>query len=387
MVEVPEELRMLQMALRRFVRNELMPFERRTLAGEAIVKEEQDRLEAGLRELGTWWVGVPKELGGPGFGLLGTVVISEELSKVLVSGNLYSAGPPPLLVSGTPEQQERWLWPVLEGEKTWCFALTESGGGSDPAGNMETTAVRDGENWIINGRKVFVTAGDTADFAVVFALTDKAKRERGGIGAFVVEKDTPGLTVVRTIRTMMEVDPVELDFQDVVVPDLNRLGRESSGFVTAQRALTAARVQIGARGLGMTDRLLEMGLEYSKDRISFGKPIGERQGVQFMLADCAIELYACRTMTYDTAWRSDRGEDTRLQASIVKVFASEMMWSVADRILQVHGGWGYSKDLPIEAFLRLARLWRIAEGPNEVHRWVIARALQKFGMNLLRPVK
>jgi alkylation response protein AidB-like acyl-CoA dehydrogenase len=231
MVEVPEELRMLQLALRRFVRNELMPFERRTLVGEAIVKEEQDRLEAGLRELGTWWVGVPKELGGPGFGLLGTVVISEELSKVLVS----------------------WLWPVLEGEKTWCFALTESGGGSDPAGNMETTAVRDGENWIINGRKVFVTAGDTADFAVVFALTDKTKRERGGIGAFVVEKDTPGLTVVRTIRTMMEVDPVELDFQDVVVPDLNRLGRESSGFVTAQRALTAARVQIGARGLGMTD--------------------------------------------------------------------------------------------------------------------------------------
>ena len=127
MVEVPEELRMLQLALRRFVRNELMPFERRTLAGEPIEKEEEDRLQAGLRELGTWWVSMPKELGGPGFGLLGTVVISEELSKVLVSGNLYSAGPPPLLVSGSPEQQKRWLWPGLEGEKTWCFALTESG--------------------------------------------------------------------------------------------------------------------------------------------------------------------------------------------------------------------------------------------------------------------
>ena len=339
MVEVPEELRMLQLTLRRFVRNELMPFERRVLAGEEIAGEERDRLQAGLRELGTWWVSVPKELGGPGFGLLGTVVISEELSKVLVSGNLYSTGPPPLLVSGTPEQQERWLWPVLRGEKTWCFALT-----------------------------------------------DRAKRQHGGIGAFIVEKDTPGLRVVRIIRTMLEVDPVELDFQDVVVPDLNRLGGESSGFITAQRALTDARVQIGARGLGMADRLLEMGLEYAKERIAFGKPIGERQGVQFMLADCAIELYACRAMTYDTAWRSDRGQDTRLEASMVKVFASEMMWNVADRVLQIHGGWGYSKDLPVEAFLRLARLWRIAEGPNEVHRWVIARALQKFGMNLLRPV-
>lgn len=386
MTELSEELRMFQLTLRRYVRDELMPLEAYVLREEPIPQEERDRVDALGRELGLWKVGLSKDLGGAGLGLMGTMIVTEEMSKVLpaIGGNLYSSGPPP--VRGTSEQMERWFWPVLDGKKTWCFALTEEGGGSDPAGNMQTTAERDGDNWVINGRKVFVTAGDTADFAVVFALTDKEKRGRGGINAFVVEKGTPGASVVRLIPTLGEVTPVEMAFDNVVVPDMNRVGGEGSGYGTAQRALTAARVQIGARAIGMAERLLEMGIDYAKNRVTFGKPIGERQAVQFMLADSAIEIYACRTMTYDVARRTDQGEDPRIWASIVKVYASEMVWNVADRILQIHGGWGYSRELPIERFLRIARLWRIAEGPNEVHRWVIGRALQRAGIGLLRPV-
>jgi alkylation response protein AidB-like acyl-CoA dehydrogenase len=386
MVELPEELRMFQLTVRRYVRDELMPLEAYVLREEEIPQTERDRVEALGRELGLWKAGLSEDLGGAGFGLMGMMIVSEEMSKVLpiIGGNLYSSGPPPLQRS--PEQMERWFWPVLNGEKTWCFALTEEGGGSDPAGNMQTTAARDGDNWVINGRKVFVTAGDTADFAVVFALTDKEKRGRGGINAFVVEKGTQGVTVERRIETLGEVTPVVMAFDNVVVPDFNRVGGEGSGYGTAQRALTAARVQIGARAIGMSERLLEMGIEYGKNRITFGEPIGDRQGVQFMLADCAIEIHACRSMTYDVAWKADHGQDPRIWASIVKVYASEIVWNVADRILQIHGGWGYSRELPIERFLRIARLWRIAEGPNEVHRWIIGRTLQKYGIGLLRPV-
>ena len=386
MFEIPEDLRMLQQTVRRFVKEDLLPLEKRTLDLEQVPPEEYSRLRQKIREMGLWLMSVPREFGGAGLGSLASVLVVEETSKVLVGQALFGVAPPGVLFGGTEEQKEKFLHPVLRGEKTWCFALTEPTGGSDPAGNMQTTAVRNGDTWTINGRKVFVTGGDRADFALVFALTDRAKRQHGGIGAFIVERGTPGLTVVRTIPTMGGVSPAELDFQDCVIPDGNRLGGEDVGFVTAQRTLGAARQQIGARAVGMSERLLEMGLDYAKSRESFGEPLAERQAVQFMLADCAIEINACRWMTYRAAWKHEQGEDTRLEDSIIKVYASEIMGTVADRVLQIHGGWGYSQELPIERFYRFARLWRIVEGPNEVHRWVIARALLKSGIGILRPV-
>jgi len=384
--DIPEDLRMLQLTVRRFVREELMPLEKRVLAEEFVSREEYDRLRQKVRGMGLWLLTVPKEYGGADLGALSQVLVMEETSKVLVGQGLFGVAPPGALYRGTPEQKDKFLYPILRGEKTWCFALTEPTGGSDPAGNMQTTAIRDGDNWVINGRKVFITGGDSADFALVFALTDREKRQHGGIGAFMVEKGTSGFTVVRTIPTMGGLSPAELDFQDCVVPDMNRLGGSDEGFATAQRTLGAARMQIGARAVGMSERLLEMGIEYAKNRVAFGKPIGERQAVQFMLADCAIEINACRWMTYRSAAKYERGEDTRLEDSIIKVYASEIMGNVADRVLQVHGGWGYTRELPIERFFRIARLWRIVEGPNEVHRWVIARALLRFGIGALRPV-
>jgi len=386
MFEIPEELRMLQQTVRRFVKEELLPLEKRTLDLEQVPAGEYARLREKVRDMGLWLMTVPQEFGGAGLGSLASVLVVEETSKVLVGQALFGVAPPSALFGGSEEQRERFLHPVLRGEKAWCFALTEPTGGSDPAGNMETTAVRDGDRWIINGRKVFVTGGDRADFALVFALTDRDKRQHGGIGAFIVERGTPGFTMVRTIPTMGGVSPAELDFQDCVIPDGNRLGGEDRGFVTAQRALGAARQQIGARAVGMSERLLEMGLEYARNRVTFGKPLAERQGVQFMLADCAIEINACRWMTYRAAWKHEQGEDTRLEDSIIKVYASEIMGMVADRVLQIHGGWGYTQELPIERFYRFARLWRIVEGPNEVHRWVIGRALLRDGIGILRPV-
>jgi alkylation response protein AidB-like acyl-CoA dehydrogenase len=286
----------------------------------------------------------------------------------------------PILYGANPEQQERYLIPVVRGERLGAFALTEATGGSDPAGNMHTIArVCDG-GWVIDGRKCFVSLGQVADHVVVFARTG------GGITAFVVDRGTPGLSVVRVIPTMGSVAPAELDFTECRVPDANRIGEIGQGFVLAQRLLGRARMEIGARAVGACDRLLDLAIGYVGTRTSFGAPISEHGGVQWMLADCAIELDATRWMTYASAVRVDAGMDTRVRDSMVKVFASEALGRVADRVLQLFGGWGYAKDLPVERFYREARMWRIVEGPNEIHRWAIARALNRFGVAAIRPV-
>ncbi|MBI2914040.1 MAG: acyl-CoA dehydrogenase family protein [Chloroflexi bacterium] len=388
MFEIPEELRMLQLTARRFVREELLPLEAGLAEGEALPPEVGRKVRDKAKQIGLWALSVPVEYGGAGLGALADTLVIEEFSKVMVPAFGLGPGgtPMPALYSGSAEQKEKYLLPVIRGEKFGCFALTEPTGGSDPGGNMETSAVKDGDHWVINGRKCFVTGGDRADYALVFALTDREKRQHGGVTTFIVEPGTPGFRVVRTIPTMGGIAPAELDFQDCVVPDSQRLGGVGEGFVMAQKELAWARAGIGARAIGMGERLLEMGLEWAKTRITFGKPLAERQAVQFMLADSAIEIDACRWMTYRTAWKAQQGQEIRLDASMLKVFASEMMGHIADRVLQIYGGWGYSKEFPIERFYRIARLWRIVEGPNEVHRWAIARALGRFGLGILRPV-
>jgi alkylation response protein AidB-like acyl-CoA dehydrogenase len=381
-----EELRDLQRATRRFVDDELIPAEADLVEGEPLPAELDQRIRRRLMELGLWALGVPEEHGGGGAGLLTQLVVTEELSRSLLG--LQIAGrtghPLPLLYDGTPEQQERYLAPVVRGERLGAFALTEPTGGADPAGNMRTRARPVDGGWAIDGRKCFISLGDIADHFIVFAVTDPDAVARG-VTAFLVDADTPGFSVVRRIPTMGSTVPAELDFTDCVVPGSSVLGDVGGGFALAQRALAGARLEIGARAIGGCDRLIGLAVDYTRERESFGMPLVAHQGVQWMLADCAVDLDATRWMAYAAAARADAGEDVRLQVSMVKVFASEAFGRVADRVLQLFGGWGYAKGLVIERFYREARMWRIVDGPNEIHRTIIARGLGRDGVAAFRP--
>jgi alkylation response protein AidB-like acyl-CoA dehydrogenase len=377
---LPEELLAFKAALRRFVDEELIPFERE----EALPPEQLARLRELARELGIWAANVPVEYGGAGLSALEYTIVAEELGRSVFWADVEFLGSVigPLL-AGTPDQIERYVLPCVRGERTGAFALTEPTGGSDPGTSVQTTAVRDGERWIINGRKVFISGADRADHVVVFAVTDQTRRQHGGMTAFILEPDMAGYQMVRQIPTMGTHAPGELDFNDVVVPDAQRLGEVGQGFVLAQQLLGGQRTAIGARAVGLCTRLLELAIDYGRSRQVFGTVLGAHGQFQAVLADCAIELEACRWLVYRAAAEDDRGQETRLLESAVKVYSSELMSRVADRVLQVHGGWGYSKDLPIERMYRDSRMFRIVEGPNEVHRMVIARRLLAAGLRAL----
>ncbi|HTM84708.1 MAG TPA: acyl-CoA dehydrogenase family protein, partial [Mycobacterium sp.] len=372
----------LRNAVEGFVDTELIPHER-----EPTSPELEGHIYAGLRRLGIWALGVPERFGGAGGGPLDRIVMIEQLSRSLLGPHLIGRMGEPLsiLFAATPEQQQRYLHPVVRGEKLGAFALTEPTGGTDPVGNMTTTAVREGDGWRIDGRKCFVSLGDIADYVVVFARTDR-RAGANGITAFIVDADAPGFSVVRRIPTMGSMAPAEIDFQRCFVPDANRLGEPGQGFLLAQQLLGAARLEIGARASGACERLIDLAVDHVKSRESFGTNVSTQQGVQWMLADCVLDLEAARTITYSAAGRVGDGLATRrMRDSITKVVASEAICRIADRVLQLFGGWGYSTDFPVESFYREARMWRIVEGPNEIHRTLIGRLLTQHGTRGLRP--
>lgn len=376
------EQRQLRDAVSDFVDRELIPHEDDPLTAEVVF-----RLFGGLRRLGVWALGVPTRFGGAGGETLDRIVVIEQLSRSHLGPHLIGRMGEPLsiLFAGTPDQQERYLLPVVRGEKLGAFALTEPTGGTDPAGNMTTTAVQNGNDWVLDGRKTFVSFGDIADYVVVFARTEVSAGTRG-ITPFIVDAGTPGFSVVRRISTMGSMTPAELDFQHCLVPDANRIGEPGQGFALAQQLLGTARLEIGARAIGVCERLIDLAVTQVNNRESFGATLAQHQGVQWMLADCAIELEAVRNLTYGTAIREhDSVAAERMRCSITKVLASDTICSIADRVLQLFGGWGYSTDLPIERFYRDVRMWRIVEGPNEIHRTVIGRLLAENGIRSLRP--
>lgn len=378
-MRLPDELIEWKAAIRRFVDEELVPLERghdTRLPADAL-----ERIRPKVRELGIWAADAPLEYGGAGLSALQYAVATEELGRSLFWLDVMEMGAviTPLL-RGSPDQIERYVLPSVRGDRSGAFALTEPTGGSDPARAIQTTAVRDGDNWVINGRKSFISGADRADHVVVMARTDKTNGAHG-ITCFVVDTDTPGFTVVRNIATMGSVSPAELDFADVVVPDAQRVGEPGEGFILAQQTLGPQRIGIGARALGVCTRLLELAIEYGRSREVWGQPLGAHGMFQERLADSAIELEACRWFVYRAAAEVDRGSDTRTLESMVKVYSSELMTRVADKVLQLHGGWGYSQDLPIERMYRDHRMWRIVEGPNEVHRMVVARRLLSAGIS------
>jgi acyl-CoA dehydrogenase len=380
--EIPENLRMIQETIRRFVNQDLEPISQKVEEEDHIPEEIVQK----MRELGLFGLSIPEQYGGLGLGTLGECLVYEELTKTNACfrsriGTSNGIGSMGILFDGTEAQKERFLPRIASGEWTACFALSEPEAGSD-AGNVQTAAERVGDEFVLNGLKHFITNGDLADVATVIALTDRQKRTRGGITAFAVEKGTQGFSV-GTIEKKMGLrgsHTCELIFDNCRVPVTSVIGGEpmiGQGFKTAMRVLDKGRLTMGACALGGAQKLLDMSVAYSKERVQFGKSISSFQSVQNMLADMATEIYAARQMLYHAACLRDQGKQVVKEASMVKLFCTEMACRVADRAVQIFGGMGYMKDFAVERFYRDLRLYRIYEGTSEIQRMVIARELTK----------
>lgn len=368
---IPEELRQFVESVRQFRERELMPLESDFLLKGRLSLKVRNELELTARAQGFWALDVPEQYGGQGMGFLGTCLVAEELYKHPAMFE-FGGSPEPSLYYCDDEQRKRFFYPIIEDDKHSCYAFTEPDTGSDFA-RIHTTAVRDGDNWVINGTKIFISHADRADFVILFASTDPSKGSRG-ITCFLVEKGTPGFKLSRPIPTMGDDwEPYELVFWDCVVPDSNRLGEPGQGWEIASEQLTHGRAKIAAYQLGIAQRCLDLAVEWAKTRVTWGKAIGTRQAIQWMLADSEVELEAARLLVYRAAWMADMGLSIRNEAFAAKLYATEMAQRVTDRCLQIFGGLGYSKELPIQSFYRQVRVWRIGHGTNEINRWMIAR--------------
>lgn len=388
LLNIPEELLELRSSLRRFLDREVRPIEeehRLEIQGTGTfegLKDVRAKLRKRSAELGFWTLHMPEEVGGGGLSYLGQVLLHEEAaSDGLILGQIESVfpvvcGPTPIYLDCTSAQREKYLEPLLRADKSTCFALTEPGAGSD-ATRIQTKAVRGPSGtWVLNGRKHFITGGEEAEFALVFAVTDAEKRAQGGITAFFVDADTPGYAVTRVQRTMSPFqNPVEITLEDVEVSDEQILGKEGFGFYSAVKGINGARLQIAARALGVAQHLLDRSIEYANSRIAFGQPIGKNQYVQGMIVDSYAELEQARMLVYRSASEIDEGADGRQQGALAKLVAAEMVGRVADRAIQVHGGNGFMTELGLEAWYRDVRAMRLYEGTTEILKSNVAKGL------------
>jgi acyl-CoA dehydrogenase len=373
---IPDEYKELVESARRFRERELMPLEAQFLADGDFTPKLRTELELKGRAHGLWALDVPEELGGQGVGTLGACLVAEELFKHPAMFQL-GGSPEPILYECDEKQREKYLLPIIHDGKRSCYAFTEPETGSDFAG-IRTTARRQDDGWVINGSKLFISEVERADFCIVFASTSPGLGSRG-ITCFLVDVGTPGFELSRPIPTMGDAwEPYELTFRECYVPDENRLGPVDGAWGLGADQLSHGRTKIAAFQLGIAQRCLDMAVEWASQRQTWGKPIGSRQGVQWMLADSEVELQAARLLTYHAAWMADEGMPIRNEAFIAKLYATEMSQRVTDRCLQIFGGLGYSKELPIQSFYRQARVWRIGHGTSEIHRWMIARNMLKL---------
>jgi alkylation response protein AidB-like acyl-CoA dehydrogenase len=375
-VELPEDIRLLQRTVRGFVDDVLAP-----CAKEIEEKDEiPHALITRMGEAGLFGIGHPEELGGQGFGSLGYCVAVEQLARVNASlWNVVGASAglcgTAISVGGPDDVRRRYLPDLFGGKTVGAYALSEPGAGSD-AGSLKTVARRDGDTYVIDGAKTFITNAPIADVFVIFGNADAASGSKG-ITAFVIERDSEGLEIGANDEKMglHGSTTAQLYFNGLRVPSSQRVGAEGDGFKIALRTLDLGRLGLAAHSVGAAQRLLEACVEHAKTRQQFGKPIGANQAIQWMLANAATEIHAARLMVYDAASRADRGERITDRAAMAKLFATEMLGRVADAAVQIHGGMGYMRELWIERAYRDARITRIYEGTSEIQRMVIAGAL------------
>ena len=381
--ELPPELAALKARARSFVDRHLIPDERALSAGHKVEPATKARLEAAARDAGFWLLNVPREYGGQGLGLLAKCVVWEEIARSIAlptrGATVFGPEVSPILYHLTGDLRAAVLDPVLRGETRTAFAQTEPDAGSDPAG-MTTTAVRDGDAYVINGRKIYIGFVDDARYIQLFAATDRSKRANGGISAFVVPVDAAGVRIVRQITTMMRDRPFELAFDDVRVPVANRIGEEGDGFKFGQAWLTEGRLRHAARAIGVIERCLELAGARVTGRSTFGAPLAERQSIQWKLVDMYLHLKQLRLMTYTTAAAFDAGKDVRYDSYMCKFFGDEKSFAAADACMQIFGGLGLTTDTPIETLWRDQRSMIITEGATEVLKMALARSvLKRYG--------
>ncbi|HVW44256.1 MAG TPA: acyl-CoA dehydrogenase family protein [Amycolatopsis sp.] len=364
--------------VRTFVQRELMPMEpevlRRERAGQPGVTAEESRaLRLKAKESGFWGVQTPVEYGGMGLSAVMTALLEAELGKTFVPFR-FGGSADNILFHANEEQRRRYLLPTIAGDRISCFAITEPGAGSD-AKAIGTSARKDGADWIINGEKTFITGGNEADFAMVFAVTDPEKGANGGVTCFLVDREMGWKS--EYIDTMGEWGPASLIFQDVRVPESQILGELGQGFTLAMQWIGRGRYLLPARAIGSCERLLSMAIEHANNRRTFGQPIADRQAIQWMIADSGVELEALRWLVLHAAWQVDQGMDSRHAQSMAKLYGGQKANDIVDRVLQIHGGMGYTRELPVERWYRELRLLRIYEGTDEIQRRTIARNLLK----------
>jgi len=374
-----EEQQLLKKTVREFAESELAPHAREWDEKQEFPREVFSKLGA-LGLMGVVW---PAEYGGSGLTTLDYAIVMEELARVdagvalsVAAHNSLCSGH--IFLAGTDEQKRRFLTPLARGEKVGCWGLTENSAGSD-AGGTRTTAVRAGDGWVLNGSKTFITNGRVADTAVVMAVTDREKGKKG-ISAFIVERGTKGFRAGKKEDKLgvRSSDTSELVFEDCRIPAGNLLGAEGHGFIDTLRILDRGRIGIAAFSVGIAQACLEASMRYSRERRQFGHPIAEFQAVQFKIADMATRVDAARLLTWRAAFLRDGGKDHTAESSMAKLYASEMSVQAALDAVQIHGGYGYVKEYPVERYLRDSKLGTIGEGTSEVQRLVIARELLKL---------
>lgn len=383
--DLDDDHRMLADLVQRFVRDHLMPLEPAVLAREAaggdseLTADERTVLDAVSKDMGLWSLDAPEEVGGMGMPHVALVAVNEALGSTVAKYTLPPDSPNLMMLAKTvnDRQREAYLAPYARGETISAIGISEPAAGADPAG-MKTKAVRadDGSgDWIINGRKIWITRADECDFTILMAITDPEKGARGGMSAFLVDRDAPGFNVLRRIPMLGGEYTYEVALDDCRVPGWKLLGTEGQGFGPMQVRLGTRRMEMAAWCIGAAQRALDMMTEYAPQRVTFGEKLSQRQSVQWWAADAATKIHATRLMAYDCAWKLDQGRDVRQEISMLKVYATEMASEVIDNAMQCFGAMGMTKEMPLALLAGRVRTMRIYDGPSEVHRMVVARNL------------
>ncbi|HEY0545143.1 MAG TPA: acyl-CoA dehydrogenase family protein [Pyrinomonadaceae bacterium] len=383
---IPPELVEIRKQIAAFMDEHVYPNESRVIEDEGLDASLERELQEKVKARGLWAANVPQEWGGMGLGFVGQGLVNEIIGRSTIAPRIFGSAAPDagnvelLHLSATPEQKEKYLKPLAAGEVRSCFAMTEPEvSGADPTG-LRTRAVREGDEWVINGHKWFTSGALGSEFAIVMAVTSPSAAQHKRASMIIVPTSTQGFTIVRDVPVMGSGSVgghCEVRLEDCRVPVENLLGEEGRGFELAQARLGPGRIQHCMRWLGAAQRSFEMMCRYALKRESFGEPLAHKQTVQNWIADSAAEINAARLMTLNAAWKMDRGEDARVEISLIKFYGARVLHDVVDRAIQVHGALGYSKDTPLESFYRDARAARIYDGPDEVHRMVVARRILK----------